>query len=154
MFSFQSPDADRHCEFVGNPLKIKSTRKSLSCIIGYLGLIWLPAILKESPAIHMELKCKPRMISMPLMVKLYKSAQVTLCQALHRYSRGRGKTGSMLLMMVSLLLQKRPGKRKRGEIGAYMNQEHRQLLSQLGDMLTKLKCIAVHTMTLYMTFIV
>uniref|UniRef100_A0A8C3B7H7 Metastasis associated 1 family member 3 n=1 Tax=Cairina moschata TaxID=8855 RepID=A0A8C3B7H7_CAIMO len=28
--------ADRHCEIAGNPLKIKSTRKPLSCIIGYL----------------------------------------------------------------------------------------------------------------------
>ncbi|XP_068254265.1 metastasis-associated protein MTA3 [Nyctibius grandis] len=28
--------ADRHCEVAGNPLKIKSTRKPLSCIIGYL----------------------------------------------------------------------------------------------------------------------
>ncbi|XP_052661859.1 metastasis-associated protein MTA3 isoform X2 [Harpia harpyja] len=28
--------ADRHCELAGSPLKIKSTRKPLSCIIGYL----------------------------------------------------------------------------------------------------------------------
>lgn len=34
---FLSSDADRHAELSGSPLKSKSTRKPLSCIIGYLG---------------------------------------------------------------------------------------------------------------------
>lgn len=32
-----SSDADRHAELSGSPLKSKSTRKPLACIIGYLG---------------------------------------------------------------------------------------------------------------------
>lgn len=48
------------------------------------------------------------------MAKLCKSAQMTLCQVLCHCSRGRDRIGSMLLMMVYLLLQKRPGKKKRG----------------------------------------
>lgn len=34
---FLSSDADRHAELSGSPLKSKSTRKPLACIIGYLG---------------------------------------------------------------------------------------------------------------------
>lgn len=56
---------------------------------------------------------KRHMISIQLMAKLYKSAQMTLCQVLCHCSRDRDRIGSMLLMMVSLLLQKRPGKKKR-----------------------------------------
>lgn len=32
-----SSDADRHADLSGSPLKSKSTRKPLACIIGYLG---------------------------------------------------------------------------------------------------------------------
>ncbi|XP_015668591.2 metastasis-associated protein MTA3 [Protobothrops mucrosquamatus] len=46
--------ADRHCEFIGNPLKIKSTRKSLSCIIGYLEIhpAMKPNIIKSTPSLQ------------------------------------------------------------------------------------------------------
>ncbi|RLW06909.1 hypothetical protein DV515_00004069 [Chloebia gouldiae] len=47
-------DADRHCELAGNPLKIKSTRKPLSCIIGYLEIhpAVKPSVIRSTPSLQ------------------------------------------------------------------------------------------------------
>ncbi|EMP27457.1 Metastasis-associated protein MTA3 [Chelonia mydas] len=47
-------DADRHCEIVGSPLKIKSTRKPLSCIIGYLEIhpAMKPNVVRSMPSLQ------------------------------------------------------------------------------------------------------
>ncbi|KAF2984954.1 hypothetical protein EK904_013190 [Melospiza melodia maxima] len=46
--------ADRHCELAGNPLKIKSTRKPLSCIIGYLEIhpAVKPSVIRSTPSLQ------------------------------------------------------------------------------------------------------
>ncbi|KAI1240610.1 hypothetical protein IHE44_0009041 [Lamprotornis superbus] len=46
--------ADRHCELAGNPLKIKSTRKPLSCIIGYLEIhpAVKPNVIRSTPSLQ------------------------------------------------------------------------------------------------------
>ncbi|KFV64361.1 Metastasis-associated protein MTA3, partial [Dryobates pubescens] len=46
--------ADRHCELSANPLKIKSTRKPLSCIIGYLEIhpAVKPNVIRSTPSLQ------------------------------------------------------------------------------------------------------
>ncbi|NXN72741.1 MTA3 protein, partial [Himantopus himantopus] len=46
--------ADRHCEVAGSPLKIKSTRKPLSCIIGYLEIhpAVKPNVIRSTPSLQ------------------------------------------------------------------------------------------------------
>ncbi|KAK2507674.1 hypothetical protein MC885_011712 [Smutsia gigantea] len=52
--SFIRTDADRHAELSGSPLKSKSTRKPLACIIGYLEIhpSKKPNVIRSTPSLQ------------------------------------------------------------------------------------------------------